>query len=186
MKRLSRCSAAFFVVSLVASSTSPALAIIRPMDGGGGNLNLSGMYSGSVSDSVLGTGTAVANLAHSGGNGGGDPFGGWLAFTFGSTTYSNPTSASRRGQGEGGDVRFMDGGGNNTVHGAFVSIIGSVACTFHFTATFNPSSFQLSGQYHASNGCSGETGTFMLTQLCFYHEAGHMRRDTGSGPGLCT
>ena len=185
MKHLSRCSAALFALGLLALSTGPAPAIIRPLDGGGGNLNLSGMYSGSVTDSVLGTGTAVANLAHSGGNGQGDPFGGWMSFTFGSTTYSNPTSASRPGQGEG-DVRFMDGGGNNALHGVFVSIIGSAACTFHFTATFNPSSFQLNGQYSARIGCSGENGTFSLTQQCFYQLLGHVRRNTGSGPGPCT
>jgi len=194
MKQLSRCSAVLFAISLLALSTGPAPAIIRPMDGGGGGgLNFSGMYSGSVTDSALGTGTAVANLAASGGSGG-DPLGGWMSFTFGSATYNNPTAAAPRGQGDGGGdggyVRYLDGEGNNMIHGRFVSIIGSMACTFHYTATFYPSSFQLNGMYKAVNGCSGQNGTFSLTQQCFYQQVGHGghggRRGTGSGPGLCT
>jgi hypothetical protein len=151
------------------------------------------MYSGSVTDSALGTGTAVANLAASGGTGQGDPLGGWMSFTFGSATYNNPTAAAPRGQGDGGEggyIRYMDGGGNNMIHGRFVMSIGSVACTFHYVAGFTTSSFTLNGQYKAVNGCSGENGTFSLTQQCFYQQLGHgghggIRRETGSGPGLC-
>ena len=197
MKQLSRCSAVLFALSLLAMTTGPAPALIRPMDGSGGGLNLSGMYSGTVTDSSLGSGTAVANLAASGGSGGGDPLGGWMSFTFGSATYNNPTAAAPRGQGDGGGdggyIRYLDGGGsNNMIHGRFVMSIGSVACTFHFTAGFTTSSFTLNGQYKAVNGCTGENGTFSLTQMCFYQQIGNggghhgIRRGTGSGPGLCT
>lgn len=156
--------------------------------GSGGGYNLSGMYSGTVTDSALGTGTATANLAHSGGSGH-DPLGGWLSFTFGSTTYSNPTSGalpSGGGEGGGGGDWGSGGGGHTTVHGVFVSSIASVACTFVFRASFNPSSFELSGEYKARSGCSGESGTFLLTQQCYYNEYGSLRRNTSSGPGACT
>ena len=122
-----------------------------------------------------------------------------MNFTFGSTTYSNPTAANHGQCGNGGDVRldggcgggdarFTDGGGdnNNRLHGDFVSIIGSAACTFVFRASWNPSSFQLNGVYRAKVGCGGENGTFMLTQQCYYMESRFGRRETGSGPGVCT
>lgn len=200
MNFLTRCSAALFAISLLALSTGAAPAV-QPMWGGGGSgVNLSGMYSGSVTDSALGTGSATANFAHSGGSSGGDPLGGWMSFTFGTTTYNNPTSASRNHQGCGGQgdwcggggggnrqLRFMDGGGgSNTVHGIFVSIIGSAACEFAFKASFNTSSYQLSGEYEAKNGCSGQSGTFLLTQQCYYDSLQNVHRRTGSGPGPCT
>jgi hypothetical protein len=233
MKYLSRCAAALFTLSLIALSTGPAPAVIRPMGGGGGHgtVNVSGMYSGSISDSVLGTGTAIANLAQFAGfsgsgsgsgdvraldcGGGGDvrmldcgggaggSVGGYLNSTFGATVYSSPLSASLNtgGCGGGGDVRALDcgGGGNGQwlggppkhhrggvdPFGIFVTIIGSAACTFGFQASFDPSTFVLSGQYRAIVGCSGENGTFSLTQQCYYHER-NLRRNTGSGPGACT
>jgi hypothetical protein len=198
MKNLARCGAAFFALSLIVLSTGPAPAVIQPMwgGGGGGGLNLSGVYSGTVTDSVLGTGTAVANLAKSGGSGG-DPLGGWFGFTFGSTTYSNPTSAeipshNRQHGCGGGDCNQNDWGKGNTtsVHGVFIANIASVACTFVFKANFNPSSYELSGEYRARSGCSGESGTFLVTQQCYYQEyaSGSLRRNTGSGsgPGACT
>ncbi|HEY2475974.1 MAG TPA: hypothetical protein VGI19_14385 [Candidatus Cybelea sp.] len=212
MKRLSRCYAGLFALSLIALSTAPAPAVIQPLwgGGGGGGENLSGMYSGSVSDSALGSGTAAANLVHFS-VGGGDPLGGWLSFTLGSTTYNNPTSAARhlinrchgggdccRGGGDccrgGGDFRNADcgdwggggGGGNNTVRGLFVMIVGSAACSFEYRAMYSPSKFTLDGNYQAVNGCSGESGSFALSQMCYYQEFGNLRRNTSSGPGPCT
>jgi hypothetical protein len=203
MKNLARCGAVLFALSLIALSTGPAPAVIRPMwgsgGGGSGGSGLAGVYSGSVTDSVLGTGTAVANFVKSGPPGTGDPLGGWLNFTFGSTTYSNPTSAEHpnaRGHGGcgGGDCGNVSPNGGDTIRGVFVSSIASVACTFLFRAAFNPSSFELSGEYRAVTGCSGESGTFLIAQQCYYQEfgtgsgSGSVRRNTGSGsgPGLCT
>lgn len=146
------------------------------------------MYSGTVTDSVLGTGTAVANLSQTFGPVG-DPIGGWLSFTFGSVTYNNPTVGGHpTGEGEGGGLRRLDegGGGGNAVHGNFIMIIASTACSFHYRGSFNPSSFQLNGDYRALNGCSGEKGTFSLQQQCYYQIRGYLRRTSGSGPGICS
>jgi hypothetical protein len=225
MKYLSRCAATLFALSLTALSTGPAPAVIRPMWGGGGHgtVNVSGMYSGSISDSVLGTGTAVANLAQfagfsgsgsgsgdvraldcggggdvraldCGGGGAGTSVGGYLNSTFGTATYSSPLSASTNagggGGGEGGNGQWQGGPlkhhrGGVDPFGIFVTIIGSAACTFGFEASFDPSSFVLSGTYQAIVGCSGESGTFSLTQQCYYPER-NLRRKTGSGPGACS
>jgi hypothetical protein len=147
MKYLSRWSAALFALGIFALSASPAPAV-QPMRHGG--QNLTGQYSGSVSDSVLGTGTAVANFA-----GLADALGGYFGFTFGSATYANAAST------------YASWGG---VAGVFVATIASNACTFAFKASYNPSSFELDGKYKAINGCSGESGTFSLTQQCYYDE----------------
>lgn len=124
-----------------------------------------------------------------------------MNFTYGSTTYSNPTSASHKrqcGDGDvhvnwggcgGGDVRANwggGGGGGNNWHGVFVQMVASSACVFDFKASWNPSSYQLSGDYSARVGCSGESGTFDLTQQCYYQEFQMLRRNSGSGPGACT
>jgi hypothetical protein len=88
MKYLPRCIAALFALGLIAMSAGPAPALQTPAWQHGRGQNLSGQYSGSVTDSVLGTGTAVANLAGAVG-----ALGGYFVFTFGSANYDNPTIA---------------------------------------------------------------------------------------------
>lgn len=245
MKYLSRCVATLFALSLIALSTGPAPAVIRPMWGGHGKpINISGMYSGSISDSVLGTGTAVANFAQiteltGGGSGSGDVgsldcgggggdvraldcggcgggggdvrtldcgggggvgilIGGYLNATYGTAVYSSPLTAGTstlggggggggNGQWQGGPLKHGRGGGTGggQLFGIFVTIIGSAACSFAFKAGFDPSTLVLSGTYRAVVGCSGESGTFSLTQQCYYHEI-NLRRSTGSGLGACS
>lgn len=149
VKYLPRLGAALFALGVLALSAGPAPAVQQPMWHGHGE-NLTGQYSGSVSDSALGTGTAVANFAGLPG-----ALGGYFAFTFGSATYTNAVSA------------YASWGGTA---GVFVATIGSSACAFAFKASYNPSSFVLNGKYKAVNGCSGESGTFSVTQQCYYDE----------------
>jgi hypothetical protein len=195
MSRLSRSCAGLFALSLIALTTGPAPAAVQPL-WGRGSQNLSGMYSGSVTDSALGTGTAAANLAQLNirGGGQGDPLGGWFAFTFGSSTYDNPTSATSGGGrhhcGGGGNQQFADcgqwGGGGSSTVGVFEMIVGSAACSFAYKASWSASTYQLTGSYESVVGCSGESGTFTLTQQCYYSVSGSLRRNTGSGPGACS
>jgi hypothetical protein len=190
MKHLCRCAATLFAFSLIALTTGPAPAVIRPTWGGSGKQNISGMYSGSVSDSALGTGTAVANFVETGGTGG-NQIGGYLNSTFGSATYTSPVeSLSRhRGGGQGGNGQWQGGALDDrggALLGIFETIVGSAACTFAFKANFDSSSYELSGEYRAIVGCSGESGTFLLTQQCYYAQRGDLRRNTGSGPGACS
>lgn len=122
--------------------------------------NLSGQYSGTVSDSTFGSGTATADFAALYGT-----LGGWLSFTFGSTTYMLAAVSSSEGNG---------------VRGVLANTIGSTACSFAFKATYDASSNTLDGTYRAINGCSGENGSFSLTQQCYYQERGSdLRRDAG-------
>ncbi|MGC9992557.1 MAG: hypothetical protein ABSD52_09220 [Candidatus Cybelea sp.] len=160
MKYLPRCIAALFALGLIAISAGPAPALQTPAWQHGDGQNLSGQYSGSVTDSVLGTGTAVANLVGAGG-----ALGGYFVFTFGSANYDNPTIA---GGGRDG-LQPNDGrGGHGNVFGAFESTIASATCEFYYSASYSSSDNGLTGSYKAVNGCSGETGTFTLTQQCYY------------------
>ncbi|HEY2476041.1 MAG TPA: hypothetical protein VGI19_14720 [Candidatus Cybelea sp.] len=160
MKHLRIYTAVFFAFGVFAVSAGPAPAIPARVDGGGhGNRNLTGQYSGSVSDSVLGSGTALANFA-----GFDESLGGYFGFTFGSATYSNASSAAN-------SLRGMEG--------AFVATIASTACTFSFSARYSRSNHQLNGRYKAIDGCAGEKGAFSLTQQCFYNVPGDVRIDAG-------
>jgi Spy/CpxP family protein refolding chaperone len=150
MKYLPRLSAALFALGIIALSASPAPAVQPAWHRHGGGQNLTGQYSGSVSDSSLGTGTAVGNFAGLFGT-----LGGYFGFTFGSATYTNAAST----------VASWDG-----LSGVFVATIGSSACTFAFQASYTTSNNQLNGKYKAINGCSGENGKFSLTQQCYYDE----------------
>jgi hypothetical protein len=158
MNYLPRLSAALFSLGLIALSASPAPAVQQPMSHG--HENLTGQYSGSVADSALGTGTATANFAGLDGT-----LGGYFGFTFGSATYANVVDA------------YSTFGG---IAGVFVATIASTACTFSFKAGYHRSSHELNGKYNAINGCSGETGSFSVTQQCTYDEQSQgIRRDNG-------
>lgn len=155
MKYLRFYTAAFFTFGLFAMSagSSPAVPATR---------NLSGEYAGSVNDSALGAGTAAASFA-----GLGTSLGGYFGFTFGSASYSNAASAANTARG---------------MEGVFVATIASTACSFSFKARYNGSNNLLRGQYRAVNGCSGEHGTFRLTQQCFYDEESDVRPNAGLRP----
>lgn len=122
--------------------------------------NVSGQYSGTVTDSALGTGTASANMVASDAS-----IGGWFAFAFGSNTYDNPVLLAS---------------GRNGLRGDFEATIENVACRFSFKATFDRATHKLHGSYQsAGSGCSGESGSFELKQQCYYNLQGDARPDVG-------
>jgi hypothetical protein len=159
MNNLRGFTAAFFAFGVVAlsacgatGSTGATPAMTQPAGGTAGAdwefWNVGGQYSGSVKDSSFGTGTASANIAQYRGSAGGS-----LAFTFGTTVYSNAASALVLGA---------------ALRGTYVATISSAACSFAFTAKYDAKSYVLGGGYHAVKGCSGEKGTFSLTEQCYY------------------
>jgi hypothetical protein len=175
VKYLPRYIPALFAFGLIALSAGPAPAFQTPEWQHGNGQNLTGQYSGSVSDSVLGSGTAIANFA---GDGGG--LGGYFVFTFGSANYDTPTIASG---GRDGLQANRGRGGHDYVFGAFESTIASTACEFYYSASYRSSDNELTGSYKAVNGCSGETGIFTLTQQCYYSSGReqNVRREAGLG-----
>lgn len=143
---------------LSTGAASPVIAM--PLAYDAGRINLSGQYAGSVSDSVLGSGTAVANFVE--GDGG---LGGWFGFTFGSSAYDNPALAGRSPRG---------------ISGTFEATVGSAACRFKFHARFDRAKYALRGDYEATNGaCMDESGSFTLKQQCYYQFDVDVRRDGG-------
>jgi hypothetical protein len=126
MKYLRLYTAAFFAFGIFALSAGPAPAVPVNVDSANhGNRNLTGEYTGSVTDSVMGTGSAAANFA-----GLGDNLGGYFAFTLGTTLYSNAASAANTARG---------------MEGIFVATIASTACSFSFHARYFGANNRLRG-----------------------------------------
>jgi len=129
--------------------------------------NISGDYSGSITDSVAGTGTATATLAQS-------------------------------GRQAGGQITFAPAGGTQTLNVSMTiastnALAGSMVvdyasgttCTFNVSGTYASSTGILSGSYSAVTNCSGQSGTFSLTQQCTDTVTSHARRDKVGGTAPC-
>jgi opacity protein-like surface antigen len=146
-----------FAVALCA-----VLAVAVAADARGANL--SGQYAGSVSDSVLGSGNATADMVASDAS-----LGGHFVFALGGGTYDNP---------------MLSGNTRNGLRGEFEATVASVACRFSFKARFDRARSKLDGSYEAvGSACSGENGTFELKQQCYYNVSGDIR--PAGGPMHC-
>ncbi|HEY3674831.1 MAG TPA: hypothetical protein VGK84_02455 [Candidatus Tumulicola sp.] len=85
---------------------------------------------------------------------------------------------SQAGKAVGGDFKFKFkkpvngsvalGVAKNDLAGVMTATIGSQACTFTMSATYDPQAYTLDGSYAAKNGCSAESGTFTLEEQCYY------------------
>jgi hypothetical protein len=109
--------------------------------------NVSGGYAGKVQDSVFGNGYIYADFAQYQ-----NAVGGVLTFEYGSTVFITPAT-------------FLLKGRTLTGSGAIGKVTGGV-CKASETATYT--SHNLSGSYVATNGCSGDSGTFTMKQTCHY------------------
>lgn len=138
------------------NSTSSSVVPAQPT-------NLSGDYTGTVQDSVGGTGDATATLAQHGTSAGGaisDVEGG------GTITFQADLSISASNSVSGAMVVDYGGGGPT--------------CTYSTTGTYDPGTNVLSGSYSAVTNCSGESGTYALTQACHDTITGSDRRTLGN------
>jgi hypothetical protein len=113
--------------------------------------NISGDYAGTVQDAQGGSGNAKATLAQHGANAGG-------AVKDHVSNEIIPVDVS------------LTITAQNSTSGAFVidfppAGTGPV-CTFSTTGTYDPTTNVLSGSYAAVAGCTGDTGTYTLTQQC--------------------
>ncbi len=144
MDRLHRIASSAALVSalLLAACTSSSVQSVLQF------ANISGDYSGTMNDSVGGAGTATGTLA-------------------------------QHGNSAGGAITDVESGGtitaqmslaittSNSVSGAMVvDYPGGATCTFKTSGTYNAGTNVLSGTYTAVTNCSGQTGTYSLTQLC--------------------
>ena len=113
--------------------------------------NVSGDYSGTMTDSVGGNGAVTATFAQHGASAGGALTDAETSATIVAQTVLTVTSS-------------------NSVSGAMVvDFANGMTCTFSTTGTYSnngSSSAQIAGSYTAVTNCPGETGTFTLTQQC--------------------
>ena len=110
--------------------------------------NLSGDYIGSVQDSATGTSAATATFAQHGSNAGG---------TLTTTVAGNPLNAQ---------VTFSIASSNAITGSMVIDEPDGTTCTFGFSGAYNAAANVLTGSYTAATNCSGQHGTYTLTQQC--------------------
>lgn len=130
--------------------------------------NISGDYSGTVIDSAAGQANATGTLAQTG-------------FDAGGTVTFTPASGAITGQ------LSLKIATSNAITGAMVIDYpnSGPTCSFSVTGTYNTSTAVLSGSYAAVTNCSGQSGTFSLTQQCSDTISSHVRRNKTSGAAPC-
>jgi hypothetical protein len=115
--------------------------------------NVSGQYSGTITDSTFGTGSASASLAQDK-----HVVGGVITASIGSVQLSNSIA-----------VQTATGA---AFAGAQAGSVNGSTCSFSLSATYSGSNNTLNGTYQAVHGCAGESGSFALTQDCSYPRGG--------------
>lgn len=110
--------------------------------------NLSGDYSGTIQDSANGSGTVTGTLAQHGTSAGGPLT---IASASGTTTAAVSLAIAA----------------NNALSGAIVIDYPSgTTCTFSTAGSYNSTTNVITGTYSAVTNCSGQSGTYSLTQQC--------------------
>lgn len=110
---------------------------------------IAGEYTGTVTDSTFGSGSAAITLSQKASS-----IGGTLTETFGTSTISNALAVT------------IDLDGN--ISGSAIATVNPAqpTCGFNVTGTYDSTTGDLKGSYTAYSGCSGQTGTFTMTQQC--------------------
>lgn len=110
--------------------------------------NISGDYAGTMNDAQGGSGAATATLAQHGSSAGGSITGTETSGTITAQISLAITSS-------------------NAVSGAMVvDYPNGSTCSFSTSGTYDAATSVLSGSYTAVTGCTGDTGTYSLTQQC--------------------
>jgi hypothetical protein len=112
--------------------------------------DVSGEFTGTVTDSFFGTGRASIELSQSQ-----EAAGGIMVLPFGSTALITPLS-------------YVVKGGKLTGSDNYSISASSGVCAFSETATYRNG--HLNGKYQAVNGCSSDHGTFMTKQTCRFSQ----------------
>lgn len=153
-----RAFASLAVTVALAACNSGATNSVAPI---APTANISGDYSGTMQDAQHGSGTATATLAQ-----------------------HNATA--------GGTITDVEAGGTvtaqislslaatNAISGTMViDYAGGTTCTFGTTGTYDPNTGALTGSYTAVTNCSGDSGTYSLTQQCTDTVTTQMRKLSG-------
>lgn len=166
MRRVLLSTGFFTLIAVIAlagcssGSVAPATATPPPT-------NISGDYSGTMQDAQGGSGTATATLAQTGFNAGGT-----IAVKETSQTVSAQISLALTA--------------SNTVSGSMViDFANGTTCTFSTSGNYNATTAVLSGSYTAVTNCSGDTGTYSLTQQCTDTVTSDRQRNLTGGVTAC-
>ncbi len=114
-----------------------------------GAYDLAGQYTGTATDSALGSGTASTTLAETG-----------------STLSGTVTLLAASGASLTQNVTWTIGSNYALSGTTTIPQSGGGSCTFASSGQYSTSTFAITGSYTATSGCTGETGTFTLTQQC--------------------
>ncbi len=145
--------AACVALSACSGSTSPTTpATPQPT-------NISGDYAGTMTDAQGGSGTATATLAQRGSTAGG-------------AVTDKEASATLTAQ-----ISLTLSAANATSGAIVIDYASGTTCTFSTTGTYDTSTNVLSGSYTAVTNCSGDSGTYSLTQQCTATVTSARRRD---------
>jgi hypothetical protein len=144
-----------------ANGVTPATAGARFGDDAGAP-NYGGQYAGTAQDSYYGKGRVTGSFAQYKSS-----TGGWLSFAYPKLTFRTSTVTNVSG---------------TSGTGVSVATIDNVACTFSITGKYDSSTNKLTGSYKAVHGCTGDHGTYTLTQKCYYVRDAGVRRETGPKP----
>jgi hypothetical protein len=128
--------------------------------------NISGDYSGTVQDAQGGSGTATATLAQTGSTAGG-------TMTVKETTQTIAAQISLA-------MTPADATSGSMV----IDFANGTTCTFSTSGNYNSATAVLSGSYTAVTNCTGDSGTYSLTQQCTDTVTSIRRRD-GTGVLAC-
>jgi hypothetical protein len=128
--------------------------------------DLGGQYAGTGQDSVLGNATASTTLAESN------------SVLTGIITLASTTSSATLSQ-----AVTLSVNASYRVSGTSTASVGTGSCSFSLTGGYDTGTYVLTGSYAATNGCSGESGSFTMTQECIAPETGERFRQ--SRPGSC-
>ncbi len=129
--------------------------------------NISGDYSGTMQDAQGGSGTATATLAQTG-------------FTAGGAIDVKEAAATVSAQ------ISLTLTTSNAVSGSMViDFANGTTCTFSTTGNYNSATAVLSGSYTAVTNCTGDTGTYSLTQQCTDTITSIERRRMAGGITAC-
>jgi hypothetical protein len=112
------------------------------------NLHVAGQYTGTVHDRFFSKGAATIDLSQYRAS-----VGGRFTATYTHTKIESSVALSLVG---------------HALIGTSVATISNAACAFSQTAFYDARTFTLAGKYKAIHGCTGDEGTFIVKEECYY------------------
>ena len=134
-------------------SVAPAASTPQPS-------NISGDYSGTMQDAQGGSGTASATLAQTG------------------TTAGGTITVKETGQTIAAQISLAMTSSDSVSGSMVIDFANGTTCTFSTTGNYNSTTAVLSGSYTAVTNCTGDSGTYSLTQQCTDTITSARHRDT--------